>query len=197
MAVRDHSWHHARAQRLLGDIGVQIAGTEVTLFVVRLLHGLEAGLDDDANVAAAGRTVSDGPIGLVHGEPALAWITLDPRPATVQEAAELAVRAFAQTVLDRQRRDPIVPSPPPTEQQRAAMRARFDDERPARIEAALAALTSTRWTERANAASLLGRYAVLEARPAIEALLDDQYPEVVRAATDALRDLPAAGDPPA
>jgi hypothetical protein len=200
MAPRDHGWHVRRAQLVLRELGIELAGTEITLLVVRLLHGLDAGLDDAANVAAAAREVSDGPIGLLAGEPTLGRWELPEPVRTAGDAAEQALGLFARRVLDRQRRDPVVPPDPPTEREMAEMRARMAQRRRRidahdgpRIAVEIARLGSPRWSERANAASYLGRFAVGEARAALTALLDDPYPEVAEAAAGALRALPATG----
>lgn len=201
MAERDHSWHLRRAQRLLVTFGFEMPGTELSMFVVRLLHGLDAGLGDASNVNAAALQVSDWPLGLLASEPGLARIDLPVPVRTAEDAAERTLRVFAGQVLDRQRRDPVVPKPAPSPEQMQAMRAEMRAQRgrtepdvEARVAVERARLASPRWIERASAASYLGRFAVTEARQAIETLLDDPYPEVADAAASALRALPRSTD---
>lgn len=176
------------------------------MFVVRLLQAEDAGITQDDNVQAAVDQIADGPVGLVASEPLLARVVLGTPARTVQDAADAAVRLFAGRVLEHQRATPVVPPDPPSRRDITEMRARWratraEHERDhlAQVPVEIARLRSPRWSERANAASFLGRFSVQEARAALAALLDDPYPEVAEAAASALRAIPPAGDdgPPA
>jgi len=201
VGMRDHSWQVARAQRLLRELSIEMAGQAVTMFVVRLLQGEDAGVARDSNIQSAADQIADGPLGLVASEPLLARIDLETPAATVHDAADAAVDLFARSVLDHQRATPVVPRDPPTRQEIEEMRERSRAKRAeherdhlAQVPIAIQRLRSPRWSERQDAASFLGRFAVQEARPAIAALLDDPYPEVADAAAAALRAIPPVGN---
>lgn len=201
MSPRGHSWQVARAQRLLAALGVELAGQDITTFVVRLLQAEDAGVAQDVSVRAAVDEIADGPVGLVASEPLLATIRLETPAGTVQDAADAAVRVFARRVLDHQRASPVVPpNRQDVEEMRErwrATRAEHERDHLAQVPAQIARLRSPRWSERADAASFLGRFAVQEARARIAALLDDPYPEVAEAAASALRSIPPiSGDGP-
>jgi hypothetical protein len=183
---RDRSWHIHRAQRALAEMGAPLPGQEMTGFVVRLLDGVDRGLVDDDVIDGAAHEVADGPPGLLHGEPALREIVLDRPVRTAGEAAEVAMRIFARRIMERHRRDPFVPPPPPTREQRDAMRAAWEASLPERLAQARGGLSSSEWHERVEAATLLGRYRDGEARTALEALREDPYPQVREAVEEAL-----------
>lgn len=176
---------------LLASMGIEIAGESVTQFVVRLLDGQDHGLHEAALIDGAAHDLSDGPIGLLASEPIIGTYRLDPPAHTAGEAAERATQVFAETVLRRQRESPIDPPPPPTTEERQELRSRYAAELPHRLRRAQDRLESTDWAERANAATMLGRYRVTEARPALQRLLDDPYPQVRESATAALERIPS------
>jgi hypothetical protein len=188
----DRSWHIRRAQRMLSDMGAPIAGQEVTQFVVRLLDGVDHGMADEDVIDGAAFEVADGPPGLLHGEPAIQHVPLDRPVRTAGEAAEVAMRVFARRIIERHRRDPFVPPPTPTPEQRDALRAAWEASLPARLAQAREHLSSPEWHERADAAVLLGSYRDGEARAELEGLRADPYPQVREAAETALRRLTGA-----
>lgn len=187
--MRDSSWHIGRAQRLLAREGAPIAGREATAFVVRLLDAVEHGTPDEDAIEGALFDVADGPIGLAHSEPAIQAVEIDGQARTLADAADAAVRVFARALLTSQRADPVVPPPPPTAEERAQLRAAFDARLPLRLAKAQDELRSTEWHERANAATLLGRYRHRPAKDALRALLLDPYPQVRDEAQAALERL--------
>lgn len=186
MSARDRSWHIGRAQRLLAREGAPIAGAEVTAFVVRLLDAVEHGTPDEDAIEGALFDCADGPIGLAHSEPAIQHVELVASAPTLAAAGDAAVRTFARGLLASHRTDPVVPPPAPSATERAALRAAHEARLPERLAAARERLRSPEWNERANAATVLGRYRHRPSEDDLRQLLTDPYPQVRDEAAAAL-----------
>jgi hypothetical protein len=97
-----------QAMRVLFALGMQLPGRRAIDFVVRVRTPPEAGSDTstDARIRRAMAAIEDGPVALVAENPELRDEPLSEPATTVAEAAEAAVYAFGQRVMD-------APEPPP------------------------------------------------------------------------------------
>lgn len=118
---------------------------------------------------------------MAHSEPVIQTVELDSPARTLADAADAAddaVRVFARSLLASQRAERVVPPPPPTAAARAKLRAAFDARLPERLAKAQGELSASVGHERANAATVLGRYRHRPAEDDLRALLSDPYPQV-------------------